>query len=316
MLLLEQADATARRRSATPVQNILYATDFSATSDLALPYAAAICRRFGGTLHVAHIVSDTGLLLMTGAVDYVNFGTLYQDAHNGAKKRLESLAERLGALPHSTYLRHGKVWPNLQDIVVENAIDLIVLGSHGRTGVEKMLLGSVAEDVSRHAVCPVLTVGPKVCGHSRMAEVESSRCAPPELELRHILYAASTAPESLLVAPVAIGLAEEFRSRLTLMHVFEKYVDGNSCPGPIEDIAGQLHNLVPDEVEIAYAPEVVVKFGIPWETIVSKAAELNADLIVLGAHPKSYTAHAPWSTVHQVMAHAPCPVLTVRNQFS
>lgn len=316
MLVLDQANANVGNRSAIAVKNVLYATDFSPTSELALPYAAAICRRFGATLHVAHIVSDTGLLLMTGGVDYVSFGTLYQDAQDAARERIEAIAEQLGNLPHSTHLRHGKVWPNLSTLVTENAIDLIVLGTRGRLGVEKLLLGSVAEDVLRHAICPVLTVGPKVCGHARLPELESCGCALPDLELRHILYAASTTPESLLVAPVAIGLAEEFGSRLTMMHVFEKYGDGNSRPGPIEDVVWQLQKLIPNDAELAYTPEVVVKFGIAWEQIVFKAAELNADLIVLGAHPKNHTAHVPWSTVHQVMAHAHCPVLTVRNQFS
>lgn len=314
MPVLEQANAKARKRSAISVANILYATDFSAASESALPYAAAICRKLGATLHLAHIVSDTGLLLMTGAVDYVSFGTLYQDAHNAAMERIKALAVRLGNLPHSTHLRHGKVWPNLSALVVKNAIDLIVLGTRGRVGVEKMLLGSVAEDVLRHATCPVLTIGPKVCGHARLPEFESCGCAPPDLELRHILYAASTTPESLMVAPVAIGLAEEFGSHLTMMHVFERYGDGNSPTGPIEEVVRQLQNLIPDDAELAYTPEVVVKFGAAWEHIVSKAVELNADLIVLGAHPKRHATHVPWSTLHQVMAHAHCPVLTVRNQ--
>src|SRR5579862_6212511 len=137
MPVLDQATANAQNRSAISVKNVLYATDFSSTSEVALPYAAAICRKFGATLHVAHIVSDTGLLLMTGAVDYVSFGTLYQDAHNAARERVEAIADRLGNLPHSTHLRHGKVWPNLSALVIENAIDLIVLGTRGRAGVGK-----------------------------------------------------------------------------------------------------------------------------------------------------------------------------------
>jgi hypothetical protein len=69
------ADQTAS--AAVSVKHVLFATDFSATSEAALPYATAICRRFGSTLHAVHVVSDTSLLLMTGGVDYVSMSTIY-----------------------------------------------------------------------------------------------------------------------------------------------------------------------------------------------------------------------------------------------
>ena len=75
--------------SALSVRNVLFATDFSSTSEAALPYAAAICRRFGSTLHTVHVLSDTGLLMMTGGIDYVSLGTLYEDAHTEAKEKLD-----------------------------------------------------------------------------------------------------------------------------------------------------------------------------------------------------------------------------------
>src|ERR1700757_1546153 len=72
-------------------KNVLFATDFSATSDAALPYAAAICRRFRTTLHLAHVLSDTSLLMMTGGVDYVSMGTIYDDVHAEAKEKLDQI---------------------------------------------------------------------------------------------------------------------------------------------------------------------------------------------------------------------------------
>src|ERR1022692_4480167 len=212
-----------KKPSAISVNNVLYATDFSATSESAFPYATAICRRFGGTLHIAHVLSDTNLLLMTGGVDYVSVGTIYEDTHNLAQEKIQQLALRLGKIPHRTYVRHGQVWTNLSGIVVENRIDLIVVGTHGRTGLGKLLLGSVAEDILRHAPCPVLTVGPGVRGRAKLPEFHGEGRAPVELELQHIVYAANFTIASLLVAPVAIGLAQEFGARLTLMHVIEDY---------------------------------------------------------------------------------------------
>jgi len=68
----QEIPETKKHGGAIPVKNVLYATDFSATSELALPYATAICRHFGSTLHIAHVLSDTNLLLMTGGVDYIS----------------------------------------------------------------------------------------------------------------------------------------------------------------------------------------------------------------------------------------------------
>jgi nucleotide-binding universal stress UspA family protein len=110
------------------VKNVLFATDFSATSDAALPYATAICRRFGSTLHLFHALSEASLLMMTGGVDYVSMGTIYDDAEDEARQRLEQICAPLEGIPHHTYVRHGQVWNALAPILAENDIDLIVLG--------------------------------------------------------------------------------------------------------------------------------------------------------------------------------------------
>ncbi len=297
------------------LKNVLYATDFSATSELALCYAAAICRRFGSTLHVAHVLSDANLLLMTGGVDYVSVGTIYEDAHTEAQQKIQQIINRLGTIPSRSYVRHGQVWSNLSGIVADNGIDLMVVGTHGRSGLGKLLLGSVAEDILRHAPCPVLTVGPGVRGPAKLTEFhgKGKELAPVELELQHIVYATNFTLASMLVAPLAIGLAEEFGARLTLMHVIENYSNLETKPGPIEDGVQQLQAVVPKNAALAYAPEIVMEFGSAWECIVNTAAEREADLIVLGAHPADGTTRLPWSTVHRVVTHATCPVLTVRT---
>lgn len=295
------------------LKNVLYATDFSPTSESALPYATAICRHFAGTLHVAHVVPDTNVLLMAGGDDYASIETLYDDAQALALERLRQVAGRLGKIPYQTYVRRGRVWDNLSAIVAENRIDMIVVGTHGRTGLGKVLLGSVAEDILRHASCPVLTVGPGVCGRVKLPDVygEGTNLAPFELELHNILYATNFAPTSLMVAPLAIALAEEFRSRLTLMSVLDNYTNLGTRPGPIEDGVRHLQELVPTDNRLAYTPEIVMDLGSAPECIVNAAADREADLIVLAARPANGTTHVPWSTVHRIVANATCPVLTV-----
>src|ERR1017187_3998670 len=87
-----------KQPAAISIKNLLYATDFSATSEAALPYATAICRRFGSTLHMVHVLSDTSLLIMTGGLDYVGFETLYQDTQTMAQERIKQIADRLGQI--------------------------------------------------------------------------------------------------------------------------------------------------------------------------------------------------------------------------
>ena len=307
----------SQKITALSLKNVLFATDFSFTSEAAFPYATAICRHFGSALHTAHVLSDTSLLMMTGGVDYVSMSTIYEDAHTEAKEKLDQISGRLEGIPHRNYVRHGQVWKNLAEIVEENEIGLIVLGTHGRTGVGKLLLGSVAEDILRHAPCPVLTVGPKVSGRAKLPEFQNRGrdLAPLELELRQILFATNFTQNSALIALEAISLAEEFSARLTLLHVIEDYTQLGSRPGPIEDGIRQLHDLIPKDAALQYLPETLLEFGSPADCILTAAAEREADMIVLGARTSAEvgTTHLPWSTAHHVIAQAHCPVLTIRG---
>jgi len=217
---IESAGQTTPTFSSLSVRNVLFGTDFSLSSEAALPYAAAICRRFGSTLHTAHILSDTILLMMSGG-DCVTLSTLQEDAISEARHKLDQISERIAGIPHRNYIRCGQVWRKISEISDDNQVDLIVVGTHGRTGLGKMLLGSTAEDILRHASCPVLAVGPKVSGRAKLPALESHGrdLAPPELELRQLLFATNFTRSAQRLAQAAVQLSEEPHTRLTLMHV-------------------------------------------------------------------------------------------------
>lgn len=301
---------------AVSVRNVLFACDFSPTSEAALPYAVAICRHFGSTLHLAHVMSDAGLLMMSGGVDYVSMGTIYEDAHSEAKEKLERIAMRVGEIPHRCYVRHGQVWKSLAEIVETGEIDLIVVGTHGRGGIGKLLLGSVAEDILRHASCAVLTVGPNVSGRAKLPALGRGRdIAPVNLELHEILFATNFGQDAARAARAATRLAGEFHARLTLLHVIESYEELGSRPGPMEEGLRRLQELIPESADLQYPPERLLEFGSPSENILRVASDREADMIVLGARASLEvgSTHLPWSTTHHVLAHAHCPVLTVRG---
>jgi nucleotide-binding universal stress UspA family protein len=305
----------AEQKTTTRValNNVLFATDFSGAAQAALPYALAISRHYGSTLHSVHVIPDFNVLVHPQAVDPVTFEAAYEAEKREALEHMRDLTSELQEVPHSTYIRRGRVWDAVSEIIAEQHIDLLVVGTHGRSGLGKLLLGSVAEELLRQAACPVLTVGPKASGGIREELDETTEdVRSADVELKQIICAVDFSPESLAAAPFAVSLAEEFQACLRLLHVIDQ-----NRPVPGQLVLQRLENLVPTEVAFWCRPETIVKFGEAAEKILQAASECRAELIVLGvraakAHLGAAT-HFPWSTAHKVIAGAPCPVLTVGN---
>ena len=146
------------------LKNILFATDFSEASQAALPYAAAISRRYRSQLHVVHVMSSAGYIVPPEPVSAITIEAMHQAALADARERMQTLASQLETIACHTYVREGEVWESLSELIRTREIDLLVVGTHGRTGVEKLVLGSKAEEILRQATCPVLTVGPQIGG--------------------------------------------------------------------------------------------------------------------------------------------------------
>jgi nucleotide-binding universal stress UspA family protein len=280
------------------IKNILYATDFSRYSDAALPFALSIARKYGSKLFAVHVVASSPL---ANAAPVQALQELAAQAVREAHQTMERVQYRWSTVPHETLVRRGDIWKELGKLIEEKAIDLVVCGTHGRTGVSKLLMGSVAEDIYRHAPCPVLTIGPSVVG-----EPESLG------DIHSILYSTDFSAESLAAIPYAVSLAQENQARLYLLHVTETPVSHL-----VErELASRLRSLVPSDAELTCAPKAFVDLGEPAHKITEIAEELKVDLIVLGprrtARVPSAT-HLPQSTAHSVVSRAICPVLTVRQ---
>jgi len=279
------------------MKQILFATDFSKPSEKALPYALSLAKKYDAKLFAAHITSEP-----IGVPSSMREG-LHGLGVRRAKEDGEGLARLEGEMlgvRHEVISRQGDVWTELSEIVRAEGIDLIVIGTHGRTGAGKLLMGSVAETVFRHAPCPVLTVGPEVSG-------EPASVA----DLHEILFPTDFSPESLAALPYAISLAKQDDARLYLLHVAGRYQRGETL------VDGQLRNLVPPNTRLFCEPKVFVEVGPPAERILALAEELGTDLIVLGVKrtPAFFeaSAHLPQATAYKVVSQASCPVLTVRG---
>jgi len=290
-------------RTRISLRNILLATDFSAASEAALQYALAIARRYDSQIYVAHVIRpDTYQLVPPEAMS-----AALEQTRRYAEQQMANLliSGCLRGIPHQILLGQGELWPVLSGMLRDHEVDLIVVGTHGRTGVRKLLLGSVAEEIFRLAACPVLTVGPKV-----------SPEVPAETELRHILYATDLTPTSERAAAHALSLAQEHQARLTLLHVVQDATEVS--PGNTalinEFFRKRLQRLISEEAEEWCTPEFVVDFGPPAEVILKAAADRQTDLLVLGVRRSAnFPGHLPPATAYRVVCQAHCPVLTVRG---
>lgn len=142
------------------LKKVLVATDFGEASDAALAYGRALARTFGATLHVLHVVDDVYVRLGGDAYAAV-LPELQQDTERLAKQRLAELVVDNDTPPLQTepvVLTASATASAIVDYAASTNIDLIVVGTHGRTAVAHLLMGSVAERVVRTAHCPVLTV--------------------------------------------------------------------------------------------------------------------------------------------------------------
>jgi len=286
------------------LKNILYATDFSPAAEAALPYAIGLATRYGAKVYGLHVrFPATYPIVGPEAMPQI-----IEAAEEQAKLEAQQLHEILAPVPHDVSVCEGEIWPLISDMAAKQKIDLIVIGTSGRTGVSRLLLGSVAEEIFRKASCPVLTVGP-----------HASQDTDRRLEMKEILYATDFSPESLAALPYAVSLAQEHQAGLTLLHVVgesktEELVHAEQYA---DSIIRQLHNLVPPEAELWCEPKYKVQHGPEADKIMEVATATGADLIVLGvrgAEGKMTAAtHLGRPIAHRVVTRARCPVLTVRG---
>jgi nucleotide-binding universal stress UspA family protein len=284
------------------IHNVLIATDLSGFSNSAVNFGLRLASSCHARAFVVSVL-PVDQFLMAGPEVYVA-------AKDAARRDMEELEADLRRA-HSCaleeecrfYLLEGDVARAILEFAQEKEVDLVVVGTHGRGGLQKALLGSVAERIFRSSPVPVLTLGPGTCGSSFRTEP------------REILVAADFTPPSRRAVQYALRLAHERNSKLTLLHVVDprqlRHVPDSAAA--MQGMKIRLTELLGGEAEdVPCSIRVVV--GQITETILLMAGERHADLIVLGVRPSSgmldrlRIPHA-----YEVICAAPCPVLTLRE---
>ena len=306
-----QSSNTATRPN---IRAILATTDFSDESRSGVRYAVALGKRLGATVELLHVLeSPSGIsgvesvLLALDASDWTRLG----------RRRMAAWAKResKGGLVVTGSVRTGNPLREICTAAREDAVDLVVIATHGCTGAKRGLLGSIAERVVRHAPCPVLTV------RTRIMPRLVGKAHP--FKVNRILVPMDFSDVSKGALPWATFLAAQFEAEVVLLHVVENL--------PIEYPLGHeltSHLIIPlikqAEADLKRAAadlarsfriniSAAVREGRPHKEIGAVARALGADLIVLTTHGYTGLKHA-WlgSTAERVVRHAHCPVLVVR----
>jgi len=281
----------------TKLKNVLFATDFSEESMHALPYVADIARKQSSSVYVCHIVTPNALVASAPELA----PALYDGLREQAEERLAGLlrSPALRDLSAKTIVRSGRI-EELCHIIAENKIDLIVAGTHGRSGVRKLLLGSVVEEICRAAGCAVLTVGPALAPKA-------------EIKINRIVYPTDLSEDSRRILPALRSIAGSYESEITALHVLPEELASNVDAAKLaEPIRSTMAHMCEAELP-GFKLEFLIGFGETVETVLRTARAKKADLIAMGLHNTFlHSGHLKSSTAYRIMAGAHCPVLTSR----
>jgi len=281
---------------AVTFERILVPTDFSDISQRALEYAKVIAKQGNSELLLVHVNPPIDLITSPEAawIDVSEVQSLREEQlkRSGASLRSEGFRARAISVT-------GPLYDEILSNVKQYKVDLIVLGTHGKKGLERLMLGSDAEAVLRHAGCPVLSVGPAV----------------PNLQdktwrIREIICAMTLEPRSAEVVAYAHKLAGLHQAELVLFHV--KTSSNQKDDVGWVSFEEAFYRYVPEDFGKRSQLRTRVASGSPGTSIVELARQRGSDLIVMGAHTASSVAtHLARGTAAKVLAEAPCPVVTL-----
>jgi nucleotide-binding universal stress UspA family protein len=284
------------------VKRILFATDFSSCANHAEKYVAVLAKAYGAAIDVVHVLEI-----------YPGMYSAVQDP----RETVERVAEAVRRLQQPTAPVTGQQRPGIASVVIceaamEHHADLIVLGTHGRTGLEHILLGSTAERVLTIAPCPVLTV--------RVPKGSEARHTRAPIKLEHVVVPIDFSGCSLDALEYGIQIAKDFRASLTLLHVLEPVpygIDltlGHVAERDQEWVNRQLKSLASTIGSYGVSVSTEIHGGLPADSIVEFVRASDYGLLVMGTHGRRGISHVMMGSVAEaVLRRAPWPVLVLKS---
>jgi nucleotide-binding universal stress UspA family protein len=302
------------------IQRILCPVDFSDCSRRALDHAVALANWYDARVTLFHVCAPVPISAYATVASMMPSSLVGGEDQNAVRKALETFAAIDGtSAPIELDIGEGDAAKEIVAKAAAAQTSLIVLGTHGRSGFERLMLGSVTEKVLRKAGCPVLTVPPRVTDAALM----------PSVTFKRILCAIDFGECSMRALEYAMSLAQEASARLTVLHVVEPLpnvpIEDASALASIKTVREYiaaakeegrelLKRAVPDQVRAYCEVETVLTIGTPYREILRLGDEQAADLIVLGVRGRGVVDLMFFgSTAQHIVRQAACPVLTLRT---
>jgi nucleotide-binding universal stress UspA family protein len=287
------------RSTFTAPGKIVVATDLTDTEYL-LPHAIAQAKASNASLVLVHaVLPHESMPVETGAVPYYDPLRMDRDA----RLMLDSLARdiREQGVECVAAVRHGFVPDVVADVVKNSGAGRLILGTHGRRGLKKFVLGSVARQLLETVEIPVCTIGPRA--HRRTTEAHGTILHPVSLAGMHETSAA-----------LSIGLGRQLGAQVLLLHVIVPGPAVSRDPGSAVTVANQeLERLIPEDARDRTRVQARIAPGSVVQEILSAAQEFEAGLIVLGVHAPAHSwLPGTEPAAYKILVSAPCPVISLR----
>ena len=284
-------------------QKILCPVDFFGTSSRAFKYAKTLAANYQAAVHVLHVVAP-----VIPAAYGAPFSTadMTEDLKKEARRLIEKFKKGpLASVPVTTEVVLGDVDTEILRSVQKQKADLVVMGTQGRRGFERFIMGSTTERLVRRCPVPLITIG----------SGKKGAATPPNI--KRILVTTDFSEGTDDAVAYALSIAQECQAKLTLLHVLNDVasdVIGKYRDSLIHGIETQLQKLIPEEALDWCDPEVRVEIGLPWKLIPAIAKSGRFDLLVMNVHGKGLLDRALiGSTAERALRTATeiCPVMLV-----
>ncbi|MEY2396270.1 MAG: hypothetical protein QOF94_2615 [Acidobacteriaceae bacterium] len=296
-----------QRGGTAEFKRILCPTDFSEFSDMAFRYALSLAHHSRAKLFVQHVVElwRHPEAAFAPAHYYEEFlGHLLHNGEEELRKFVKSNADN-GIQPERV-VGQGVAADSILALAEAQKVDLIVMGTHGRRGFDRLMVGSVTERVLRKASYPVLAV------HKPSPDFLSSREQEDPVHLNRILFCTDFSEKSQRALGHALSLTAEYDAELTLLHVLEDIPDRSSIEEAMTAAMEELDELIPTERPKGGTIKTMVRRGEAYEQIIQLALEGRSDLVIMAVRGRGALNLAVFgSTTYRVIQLGPCPVLAV-----
>jgi len=295
------------------IKKILCPIDFSEFSVRAYQHASSLAEHYRAKLVAQHVVELSRYPYAEYAASAGDYAEFCRALGEGGKEQLREFVKK-----H----RHDEIQPELvvhegvaPDCILSLAqaqkVDLIVMGTHGRRGYDRFVLGSVTNRVMRRTPCPVLAVC-KTPHDSVSPDMAAGEPRPFVRHLNRILFCTDFSENSERALSYAISATEEYDAELTLLHVLEEVPSPARTKEAMATAAGQLDKLIPPEARKSLKIKTAVRIGKPYQQIIQLAEETHVDMVAMGVRGRGALDLAVFgSTTYRVLQLGPCPVLAV-----